>query len=390
MSSASIKGQEPLSGRGPGLSLLGLRVAQDAQSFEWRPLLLRGGGAEVDLEGLLALPGLINAHDHLDFALFPRLGEGGSFRNAREWAEAIYRPEEPPIRECLRISKQDRIRWGELRNLLGGVTTVCHHNPYEPSVGETPVRVVRDFGWAHSLSFERDVRGRFDTTPDDWPFVIHAAEGVDEESRTEIDALDSLGVLAERTMVVHATACGAREWRLLEERGCGVVWCPSSNRFMFGRTTEPDILLSGPPVALGTDSPLTADGGLFEELACAADCGTPPEALYAMVTETPVRMLRLPARPDDWVLLRDRGRKPCEALLDEPALEAVFVDGRASLLSEGLAKAHPGLAEGLEPLRYGGGRYRVRADVSGLLERARAALGPEIRLGGAPISEAAP
>jgi len=32
-------------------------------------------GVELDLEGLQVLPGLINAHDHLEFALFPRLGQ---------------------------------------------------------------------------------------------------------------------------------------------------------------------------------------------------------------------------------------------------------------------------------------------------------------------------
>ena len=33
--------------------------------------------SSIDLKGFLLLPGLINAHDHLEFGLFPRLGKGG-------------------------------------------------------------------------------------------------------------------------------------------------------------------------------------------------------------------------------------------------------------------------------------------------------------------------
>ena len=46
---------------------------------------------QVDLEDYLILPGLINAHDHLEFNLFPRLGNG-PYPNYEEWANDIYRP----------------------------------------------------------------------------------------------------------------------------------------------------------------------------------------------------------------------------------------------------------------------------------------------------------
>ncbi|HEY1482130.1 MAG TPA: methyltransferase domain-containing protein, partial [Candidatus Acidoferrum sp.] len=47
------------------------------------------GGDCVNLQGYLVLPGLVNAHDHLEFALFPRLGRGG-YNNFLEWAEDIH------------------------------------------------------------------------------------------------------------------------------------------------------------------------------------------------------------------------------------------------------------------------------------------------------------
>ncbi|HEY7387467.1 MAG TPA: hypothetical protein VH640_03090, partial [Bryobacteraceae bacterium] len=108
----------------------------------------------LDLRGYLILPGLINAHDHLEFNLFPRLGRG-PYPNATAWAEDIYHPEVPPIMQHLKVPKAIRLFWGGLKNLLAGVTTVMHHNPYEPEVfgRRFPVRVVRRYGWAHSLRF---------------------------------------------------------------------------------------------------------------------------------------------------------------------------------------------------------------------------------------------
>src|SRR5262245_47510100 len=86
--------------------------------------------AAIDLENRLILPGLINAHDHLEFNLFPRLGRG-PYSNSADWARDIYQPEVSPVREHLSVPRNIRMLWGGLKNLLCGVTTVCHHNPYD-------------------------------------------------------------------------------------------------------------------------------------------------------------------------------------------------------------------------------------------------------------------
>ena len=217
-------------------------------------------GIELDLDGLQVLPGLINAHDHLEFALFPRLGQR-RYTNATEWARDIYHPDKSPVREHLQVPKTLRLLWGGLRNLVSGATTVCHHNPYDTAFDDDfPVRVVKNQGWAHSLAFQANLRECFDATPPGGLFFIHAGEGTDDEAARQIFELHDLGMLNANTVLIHAVGFKEEGWRLIRESGASVVWCPRSNCFTLGRTLSPDVIASGVPITLGTDSPLTAEG----------------------------------------------------------------------------------------------------------------------------------
>ncbi len=57
---------------------------RDGAPGQMRSLTLFSGSS-LDLSGFLLLPGLINAHDHLEFSLFPNIGDG-PYQNAAQWA----------------------------------------------------------------------------------------------------------------------------------------------------------------------------------------------------------------------------------------------------------------------------------------------------------------
>lgn len=353
---------------------------------------------EYDLSGHLLLPGLINAHDHLEFSLFPRLGKG-PWPNARAWAAEIHRPDLPPAREHRAVPRPVRLVWGAIRNLLSGVTTVSHHNPFETVFSSRgfPVRVVRKFVWAHSLDFSPDVVTLRRRTPANWPFVIHAAEGTDDKAERELTTLDELGLLDSQSVLVHATAATPAQIEKIRKRNASVVWCPSSNLFTLGRTISADRLRPLPSTSLGTDSSLTAAGDLVDELHVArVQCGLSASEAYRFVTANPARALQLRCGEGcirengvaDLLAVRDNGQSPAEALARLKP-ELVLKAGRVMLVSDrfnterGVAIAKPGM-HWLDVTTRG--RALIRANIPDLYASAREFLGTEIRLAGKLVS----
>ena len=338
----------------------------------------------IDLSGHLLLPGLINAHDHLEFNLFPRLG-GPPYPNASAWAADVHRPHESPVKELLQVPKKDRLLWGAIKNLLSGVTTVSHHNPYQPAVFRQgfPVRVVRRFGWAHSLAFSPDLHKAWQMTPRGWPFIIHAGEGTDACAHAEIPRLKEMGVLSPQTVLVHAVATTPEDLRSIREIGASIVWCPSSNLFSLGQTLSSEALQSGVRIALGTDSALTGEGDLIDEIRFAG-----PDS-YTLVTTNAARVLRLSTGQGtirergvaDLVAVIDSGQTPQQALIDLRP-ELVILGGKVMLTAD---RGKP--VQGFKSIHLESrGRFRIRVEVQELFARTAQILGPEFRLAGKRVS----
>jgi imidazolonepropionase-like amidohydrolase len=167
------------------------------------------GDLVVDLRGDRLLPGLINAHDHLQLNGFRRVKYRDRYSNVSEWIEDIIlrRSTDKELTACQAVPVRTRQVHGGLKNIVSGVTTVAHHDPIDPTLlgADFPTRVVERLGWSHSLQIDGQpgVRRSYRDTPADWPWIIHAAEGVDSEAAQEFAKLDALGCIAANTLIVH-------------------------------------------------------------------------------------------------------------------------------------------------------------------------------------------
>jgi cytosine/adenosine deaminase-related metal-dependent hydrolase len=267
------------------LHIKNARVWNDVGSSEIRPLFTKNGrivdspahdAPVVDLGGLTIFPGLINAHDHLELNHYPRTKFREKYNNAHEWGEDVNaRLNDEPFKSLRAYPLWDRVFIGGLKNLLCGTTTVVHHGPpHKPMFRrDFPVRVLKKYGWAHSLHFSTDeeIVRSYRSTPKEIPWFIHLAEGTDAIAAGELERLNQLGCVGDNTVLIHGvgiTSGDVIEKIALRTR---LVYCPSTNLYLLEQL--PDYwhwnVVHIANQLLGSDSRLTADGDFLDELTCA-------------------------------------------------------------------------------------------------------------------------
>lgn len=311
----------------------------------------------IDFTGYMLLPGMINAHDHL--------GSGIDVHNDTPREAALW--------------------MGALKNIMSGVTTVLHHEPQDNVLfmDGFPIRVVRNYGWSDSLE-PSVVVPQFAATAPDAPFVIHLVAHGPGEAKKKVAELQRLGVITDRTVVVHGGGLDGEVINILHRAGASQVWCPSA--VMAGDSlVDPSFVISNHRVALGTAYSTEKSLDIFEEIQNALALGVPPEALYSMVTSRPCSILRLKngegrivaGTPGDMVAVVHNGGTPSETLcsIDAHSLEAVILGGRPIVATDAMTKRWPNeWREGLESIRFDGTqrwvRWQLQRLVRNLVDRA--------------------
>ncbi len=233
----------------------------------------------VDLSGYTIFPGLVNAHDHLELNHYPRTKFRECYDNASQWsADVNSHLNESPFKELRAYPLEDRCFIGGLKNLLSGVTTVIHHNPPHKCLFRKnfPVRVVKKYYWAHSLylSSDEEIIASLHTNAF---WYIHLAEGIDQAAADEYQHLKALGVFRDGLNGVFIHCVGLTRADLadaVDNRLGGVIWCPSTNLYLLGKTLDMQLYnfdseINVNAVGLGSDSRLTADGDLLDEIRAA-------------------------------------------------------------------------------------------------------------------------
>jgi len=350
-----------------------------------RIVQVRDSGDRAANKGLffddaLVIPGLINSHDHLDFDLFPAL-RSHIYGSYKEWGNDIHERYGAEIAAVLRVPQELRLWWGLYKNLLGGVTSVVHHGAYL-EIPKELISVLQDAKSLHSVSGEKGWRRKL-LVPfrQAWPMVMHIGEGTTPECSKEIDVLLGWNLFQRPLIGVHGIAMSpaqATGFRAL-------VWCPDSNYFLYGKTTDVRLLREATGFVFGTDSTLTSSWNIWRQLRLARELNLVDDrVLWEMITTEPARLWGMADRgtiaegcaADLVIAERPRGSRGWDALfgLDPERILLVLHQGKMRLFDASLLDQLSHLAYPLENFHpvvvYGRIKY-VQGDLPGLLREIR-------------------
>jgi cytosine/adenosine deaminase-related metal-dependent hydrolase len=276
-------------------------------------------GAGERFEGAAILPGLVNAHSHLEYAVYAGFGDGLAFA---PWI-ALH------IERKARIGTDDMVaiaRLGALECLRSGITTTADYSysgaaglaaaelglraiVYLEVFGEDPAVALDHFERARGLVepalSERVALGvsphapyscslevfeacaglglpvgtHLAESPAEQEWLVHGSGPmaalahmyVEPRGETGTRSLARRGLLGPGLLAAHCVHVDPEEVELLAEHDVAVAHCPRSNALLgCGIAPATDLLAAGVRVGLGTDSPAsTPSFDAFAELRAA-------------------------------------------------------------------------------------------------------------------------
>lgn len=285
-------------------------------------------GAECDTtdadvvctEGVIS-PGLIDAHDHLQYNVLAPWQHDGLYNTRYEWRSDgdywDYRAAYDGIESEMTC---EIMKWAELRELVSGVTAAVGSSDDGDCI-DVAVRNldeseefsgIEDYSLYYSASTVTDKYEEGDG--EDWADKIasgeyeavenHVAEGANGDARAEIDFMFSVGMEGPGHIYVHASDATTSQLARFSEKGTTIAWSPRSNLDLYASTTAGDVALRmNVPVIIGPDWTWSGSANMTEELACAqeflsargnwGDDGVSDRDLWAMATERSATALGL-------------------------------------------------------------------------------------------------
>jgi cysteine-rich repeat protein len=276
------------------------------------------GAAEATViscpEGVIS-PGLINAHDHITYQGSPSPLSQERYEHRHNWNRGT----EGHTRLFNDSSTNDEIRWGELRQVLSGTTSVAGSGGQPGLLRNLDKESVTTTGGNQQgldeppLNYQTfplgDSTGVQQTSTCEYPridppsaipplsaYLPHVAEGIEESARNEFRCLSGApggqDLLKRQTAIIHGIGLTAQEIGDMATRGTDLIWSPRSNIALYGDTAMVTAYKRmGVTIALGTDWLPTGSMNLLRELKCADYLNTSyyartfsDEELWRMVT----------------------------------------------------------------------------------------------------------
>ncbi len=237
-------------------------------------------------------PGLVNAHDHTEYATVGPVTHGTTrWAHRNEWrtgADGMPKLQGEPSS----TTNNAIIAAQELRFVLGGATSVIGSGGVHGllrNLAAYPDATMVEGLTGPTVYFDTfplgDSNGTELTSGCAYPspispssafaggaaFAPHVSEGINAAAENEFSCISgSLGLLTAQTAVIHGVGLNASDVAKMAQAGAKLIWSPRSNVDLYGNTAPVTVMKAlGITMALGTDWLASGSMNMLRELQCA-------------------------------------------------------------------------------------------------------------------------
>jgi hypothetical protein len=322
----------------------------------------------VNTHGII-LPGFVDAHNHLRSNVVPRWKPNRLYSNRHEWRQDpdFIRLVNGPISNVGSTHFCDMNKWGELRAIVGGTTSImttqqesCIHGLVRNLdfnsgfYGTTQLNLEHTYNVldlppasapAARAEFVFVATNFFINNPFYEALLIHLAEGTDAFSLEEFTFMQSQSLLNPKGVVIHGIPLRPIDFKAMSDHETSLVWSPRSNLELYGATADINAALDkGVEIALAPDWAVTGSSNMLNELKVAAlwnserlDGRITDKQLVDMATSIPAHIagiddevgaIKVGLRADLLVINGDHNN-PYKAVINATAanVDLVFING---------------------------------------------------------------
>lgn len=206
----------------------------------------------VDSKGAI-YPGIIDLHNHPEYAIYPLMPIKRKYRDRYEWRwyDDIYNkritfPQEVLTRQYYLDLGLEIGRYGEYKALAGGTTSLqggrinlayskeeclvrnIENSPVESRMASSRVDIGRSSKEWAAMQAERG-KGLL---------VVHLAEGPSPRMATEFGAIKDSNLLGPELIAIHGVGLTEPQLQEMATAGAKLVWSPLSNFMLYGQTAN--------------------------------------------------------------------------------------------------------------------------------------------------------
>ncbi len=256
----------------PGMLLAGKVVTMNdaGDVFDTGRVWIRGGKIEAVLKtgealpegaenakvietGGVIYPGMIDLHNHPEYAIYPILPITRAYKDRYEWRfyddaynQRITYPQVVLANADYFNLAMEIGRYGEYKALAGGTTTLQGgRNNLAYSTSECLVRNIENSRVGEKLATSRVDIGR---DAMEWAdllkaknsglLVVHLAEGPSSRMATEYEAIRKSGLVGPELIAIHGVGLTEEQFKDMAANNARLVWSPLSNFLLYGKTAN--------------------------------------------------------------------------------------------------------------------------------------------------------